>query len=192
MRILGIVCSPRQCGNTEILVKEVLDSARDAGAQIELIHVAGKSIAPCDACNSCVETGLCKIKDDMQAIYEALERADGVVFGTPVYYLNVSAQAKAIIDRTYALRSRRKLRGKVAAGVVVARRVGAGQVMSLLYTFFIGHRMMVAGTAIGYGNRRGDVKEGPGGLPNLSALEEARAVGKNMVRLVEQLARGKT
>lgn len=165
MKILGIVCSPRKGGNTEILVKEALDAAREAGGETELIVVADKEIAPCDACGACMEDGTCRIDDDMQTIYQRLELADGLIFGTPVYFLNVSAQAKAIIDRTYAFRGAGKLRGKVAAAVVVARRVGAGQVLSFLYTFFTLHRMIISGGGIGYGRDKGEVREGPGENP---------------------------
>jgi len=56
------------------------------------------------------------------------------------------------------------LKGKVAAAIVAARRVGAGQVLSLLYTFFAVHRMVIAGGDIGYGREKGDVREGPGFL----------------------------
>ena len=191
MRILGIVCSPRKGGNTEILVKEALEAAREAGGETELILVADKNITPCDGCGTCVETGTCKIKDDMHMIYEQLELADGVILGTPVYFTNVSAQAKAIMDRTYSLLWSRKLRGKVAAPIVAARRIGAGQVLSLLYTYFAAHRMVAAGGGIGYGMEMGDVRQGVGGLPGLSALEEARAVGRSVVRMADQLSKGR-
>jgi len=191
MKILGIVCSPRKGGNTEILVTEALEGAREAGGETELVLVGDKNIAPCDGCGACHETGACKIKDDMQAIYDQLEQADGIILGTPVYFLNVSAQAKAVMDRTYAFLSSRKLRGKVAAAIVAARRLGAGQVLSLLYPFFTVHRMIVAGGGVGYGVEKGDVRQGVGGSPTLTALEEARAVGRNVVRMVEQLSRGK-
>lgn len=185
MKILGIVCSPRKGGNTEILVREALEVAQEAGGETELILVAGKNIAPCDGCGACMEDGICKTKDYMQTIYEQLEGADGLIFGTPVYFTNVSAQAKAIIDRTYAFLGTGKLKGKVAAAIVAARRVGAGQVLSLLYTYFTLHRMIISGGGIGYGREKGEVRQGPGGAPFLSALEEARAVGRNMVRMVK-------
>ena len=191
MKILGIVCSPRKEGNTEILVREALKGASEVGGETELITVADKNIAPCDGCDACQENGICKLKDDMQAIYQQLESVDGVIFGTPVYFINVSAQAKAVMDRTYALLRSRGLRGKVAAALVAARRVGAGQVLSLLYSFFTIHRMIIAGGGIGYGRKKGEVREGVGGSPTLSALEEARAVGKNVVRMVEQLSKEK-
>ncbi len=192
MRILGIVCSPRKGGNTEILVRAALEAAREAGGETELILVADMNIAPCDGCGTCLKKGTCKIKDDMQMIYEQLELAEGVVLGTPVYFMNVSAQAKAIMDRTYALLGGRKLRGKVAAAIVAARRVGAGEVLSLLYPYFMVHGMIVAGGGIGYGMEKGDVRQGVGGSPSLSALEEARAVGRNVVRMVARLSKART
>ncbi len=192
MRILGIVCSPRKGGNTEILVRETLEAAREAGGETELILVADMNIAPCDGCGTCLKNGTCKIKDDMQMIYEQLELAEGVVLGTPVYFMNVSAQAKAIMDRTYALLGGRKLRGKVAAAIVAARRVGAGEVLSLQYPYFMVHGMIVAGGGIGYGMEKGDVRQGVGGSPSLSALEEARAVGRNVVRMVARLSKART
>jgi multimeric flavodoxin WrbA len=190
MRVLGIVCSPRQGGNTEILVREALEAVREAGGETELILVAEKNIAPCDGCGACDEDGICRIEDDMQTVYQQLELADGVIFGTPVYFLNVSAQAKAVMDRTYALLRIRKLRGKVAAAIVAARRVGAGQVLGLLYPYFTAQRMIVAGGGIGYGIGKGEVRQGVGGSPTLSAVEEARAVGRNVVWMVKQLSAG--
>ena len=191
MRILGIVCSPRKDGNTEILVREALEAAREAGSETELILVADKTISPCDGCGSCLKSGICKIQDDMQVIYEQLELADGVIFGTPVYFLNVTAQAKTVIDRTYSFAGVRKLRGKVAAAIIATRRVGAGQVLNLLYGFFTAHRMLIAGGGVGYGMEKGEVREGPGMSHSLTAMQEARAIGKAVVRMIDQLSKGK-
>ncbi len=189
MKVVGIVCSPRKGGNTEILVREALDAIQELGGETELITVSGKTINPCDGCGTCVKEGVCRINDDMQEIYQQLLQSDGIILGTPVYFVNVSAQAKAVIDRTYVLYVHRKLKGKVAGAIVVARRVGAGQVRSLLYSHFIAHRMLVAGGAIGYGRAKGEVKEGVGGAPDTSALEEARSLGGAVVSLYQQLSR---
>ena len=53
MKVLGLVCSPRKEGNTEILVSQALASAKESGAETELLHVADMNIAPCDACGAC-------------------------------------------------------------------------------------------------------------------------------------------
>jgi multimeric flavodoxin WrbA len=187
MQVLGIVCSPRKRGNTEILVKEALAAARKAGATTELVLVAGKTITPCDACVSCRKTGVCKIKDDMQLIYQQLAMADAIIFGTPVYFCNVSAQAKAIMDRTYLFLGDKRLRGKVAAPIMAVRRVGAGQTRTLLYSYFMSQGMIVARGAIGYGREKGEVKQGVGGAHGVSALEEASSVGLDVVQMVQQL-----
>ena len=118
MKILGISCSPRAGGNTEIIIREALSKAEEEGAQTELVTLAQKNIAPCDACLSCLKTGKCHKKDDMQDIYRSLEEADGIILGTPSYFNNVSAQAKAVMDRTYLSLLHGKLRGKVAAAIV--------------------------------------------------------------------------
>ena len=190
MKILGIVGSPRKEGNTEIMVKEALEAAREAGAETEMFLVADNDISPCDGCMACMGGDGCVLDDDMQTLYEKLEHADGIIFGTPVYFINVTAQAKAIIDRTLVTLINGKLKGKVAAAIVTARRVGAGQVLGLLYTWFAAQRMITAGGGIGYGREKGEVKEGPGGSPMLSALEEARSIGRNVVSMVKKVAKG--
>lgn len=186
MKVFGIVCSPRKGGNTEILVNEALAAARELQAETEVFTVANKQIAPCDGCESCRKTGVCHIKDDMQEIYQKLEQADAVVFGTPVYYGSVSAQAKAVMDRTYVYYRGRQLKGKVAAPVVAVRRVGGAQTRNLLYAFFMTHGMVPVRGTIGYGWGKGDVLQGVGAAPGISAIDEARNVGKDIVQMLKQ------
>ena len=192
MKVLGIVGSARKGGNTEIMVEEALATAREAGAETEIALVAGKDIAPCDGCEVCWKTGNCRIDDDMQPIYKQLEAADGIIFGTPVYFCNVTAQAKAVMDRMYVyLPERIKMKGKVAGPIVVTRRVGAGQTRNLLYSFFVAHKMIVTKAGIGYGRKKGEVREGVGGTHGTMALEEARVVAKDVVDMVALLSKAK-
>ena len=80
-----------------------------------------------------------------------------------------------------------------AAVIVTARRIGVGSVFSLMYSFFEAHRMVIAGGGAGYGAEKGAVREGPGvGIGDVKALDEARAIGRSVVRLATQLARGKS
>ncbi len=189
MRILGIVGSPRKNGNTEILMREALRMARDAGCETETFLMSEKQVAPCDACGTCFEVGSCVVQDDMQELYDMMERADGIIIGSPVYFGSVSAQTKAIMDRMFALLARRALKDKIAGALVVTRRVGAIQARSLLYTFCIAQGMIVAGGAIGYGREVGDVLTGVGGGIDMSAMEEARLLGTNVVQLARRLER---
>jgi multimeric flavodoxin WrbA len=189
MRVLGIVGSPRKNGNTEILMNEILKTTREAGCETEIFLMSEKEVAPCDACGSCFQVGSCVIQDDMQELYAMMQRADVIVFGSPVYFGSVSAQCKAIMDRMFALLRDRSLKDKVAGTLVVTRRVGALQTRSLLQAFCIAQGMMVAGGAIGYGREPGDVLTGVGGGIDMSAMEEARLLATNVVRVAKMLGR---
>lgn len=185
MKILGVVCSPRSHGNTEVMIQEALTSAQEAGAEIELLTLAGKTIAPCDACNACLKTGECRIKDDMQEIYTKLLEADGIILGTPVYFWTVTAQAKALMDRTWLFREGRKLRGKIGGIVVVANRAGGTSAFSVLNNFLSYHRMIVAGGAIGFGGFESGYEKGAV-RNDAQGMAEARAVGRAVVRYVQR------
>jgi multimeric flavodoxin WrbA len=190
MRLLGIGCSPRKNGNTEILLKEALKVAAEAGWQTDLFLMSEKEVAPCDACGAC-RPGDCVIDDDMQELYKLMDQADGIIFASPVYFGNVSAQAKAIMDRTFALLGKHSLKDKIAGAIVATRRVGAWQARSLIYSFCIAHRMIVAGGGIGYGREPGDVLQGVGGGINSTALGEARMVATSIVKLGQRLDGGR-
>ena len=182
MKVLGIVCSPRKGGNTEILVDEALTSAKECGAEVELITIAGMNIAPCDGCESCMTTKKCRLDDDMQGIYLKLLEADGFVFGTPVYFWGVTAQAKALIDRTFVFRKERDLRNKVAAAVVATGGGEGASAVKVFSTFFDIQKMIMAGAAIGRGSyEKGSIKNDKRGMA------EARILGKMMVRRIRSL-----
>jgi len=199
MKILGVVCSPRRGGNTEILVEESLASATDLGAEVELVTSASMNIAPCDACESCRTTGKCRVDDDMQEIYAKLLEADGIIFGTPVYFWGVTAQAKALIDRTFVFLEGRRLRNKVAGVVVVARRLGTTPAFSAFHDFFNIHRMVSAGGAIGYTSEEEISREERGGgvvayagkkgdvRQDKQGMAEAKALGRAMVKSIKVL-----
>lgn len=184
MKVLGIVSSSRKGGNTETLVSEVLGSAQEAGAEIELLLLRDKSIQPCDGCRTCHKMGACHIRDDMQEIYPKLEAADAIVLGTPVYFWTVSGQCKTLIDRTYCYHTNRHLRGKVGAGVIATRRAGATQAFSVINNFFNLHRMVAAGGVFGFGEERGAVRQ------DAQAMGECKALGRVVVRYVKMAAAG--
>lgn len=103
MVIVGVSGSPRRKGNTEALVSAVLEGAREAGGEVMLFSVADGDIGGCTGCMRCRRVPRCSIDDRMTLIYDAVMRADAVVFGSPVYMGQMSSQAKAVVDRLYAL-----------------------------------------------------------------------------------------
>lgn len=105
IKILGIAGSPRHA-NTEIMVREALKGAeRLPNVETVFLSLAGKEVNPCTACNICA-TGakidhLCETwDDDAQEFHEGMIWCDGMVIGSPVYWGGMSAQLKALLDRT--------------------------------------------------------------------------------------------
>lgn len=121
--ILVVNGSPRKSGNTALLADQLTAGAREAGAEVESFVLHDMDIRPCDACEVCHETsqGTCIIRDDMQALYPRLQRADAIVIASPIYWFSVNAQTKLFIDRCYALESPQgsALAGKQFAVILV-------------------------------------------------------------------------
>ncbi|OGW78034.1 MAG: hypothetical protein A3I73_06110 [Omnitrophica bacterium RIFCSPLOWO2_02_FULL_45_16] len=103
MKILGISGSPKKEGFTNLLLNEALDGARAGGAGTDKIILNDLDFKPCQACGGCDETGVCVLSDDMRAVYEKLEHADGFIIASPIYFGTVTAQLKAMIDRCQSL-----------------------------------------------------------------------------------------
>ncbi len=107
MKVLGIVGSPRRGGNTDLLLGEVMRGAASRGAEVKTIILNDLKVAPCQHCDACLEAGRCKIDDDMQMVYRELEDADRIVLASPIQFMGVTAQMKAMIDRCQALWARK-------------------------------------------------------------------------------------
>jgi len=120
VRVLGIAGSPRRGGNTDLLLDEVMKGAKSKGAKVKTIVLNDLDISPCQHCDACFEAGVCKVKDDMQMVYQEMEKADRIVLASPVHFLGLTAQMKAMIDRGQALWARKYILEKPPAG----RRAG--------------------------------------------------------------------
>ena len=107
MKVLGIAGSPRRGGNTDLLLAEVMRGAASKEAEVKTIFLSELNIAPCQHCDVCFKAGECKIDDDMQLIYRELAAADRIVLASPIYFMGVTAQIKAMIDRCQALWARK-------------------------------------------------------------------------------------
>ena len=103
MKIVILNGSPRANGNTEIMVTEFKRGAEEAGNEVVLINLRGKKISGCLGCEYCFShDGECVQKDDMPEILKELDQADAVVFASPIYWFDITAQLKSVIDRMYA------------------------------------------------------------------------------------------
>jgi multimeric flavodoxin WrbA len=103
--ILVFKGSPREHGNSSTLADKAAEGAKSAGGTVETFFLHHLDIRPCDACDTCQETGVCILMDDMQMLYQKLLKADAIMIASPIYWFTMSAQTKLFIDRWYALES---------------------------------------------------------------------------------------
>ena len=102
MKILVITGSAHKQGTTAYLAEKFVQGATEAGHEIYRFDAAFKNVHPCIACDKCHRTGVCTFQDDMNELNPRLIEADAVVFVSPIYYSDITAQIKAVIDRFYA------------------------------------------------------------------------------------------
>jgi len=100
IKVLGLSTSPRANGNTDLLLRQALAGAQSAGASAEYIRLSDLNITPCRECNWCYTTGKCRIEDDYQMLSGKLLNTDRLIFATPIFFMSVCAEAKALIDRS--------------------------------------------------------------------------------------------
>ena len=99
LKIIAFQGSPRTGGNTEILLNEALKPLQETGHDIRIYYLNTLNIKPCQDCGGCLKTGVCILKDAMTEIYTAIRAADRIILASPVFFYNLSAQAKAMVDR---------------------------------------------------------------------------------------------
>jgi multimeric flavodoxin WrbA len=138
--ILGICGSPRKMA-TEYILEEALKMLEEKGFETQRFTVRGKNIAPCKHCDYCLKNAKCLVEDDMYQLYPLIREAKGLVLATPVYNGGVSAQIKAVLDRTRASMAadpKTLLRKPGMAIAVGGDRMG-GQELAILqiHTFYI-------------------------------------------------------
>lgn len=115
MKVLAFIGSPRKHSNTDILVDKILEGCKEKGFTVDKLYLYDYDISACTDCRLCKSENFeCSIKDDMQRIYTAMEEADILIFGTPVYWYGPTGKMKLLIDRMRPFIASKKLQGKRA------------------------------------------------------------------------------
>jgi multimeric flavodoxin WrbA len=187
MKVVAFNGSPRKDGNTSILVNYVFRELEQKGVETELVSLAGKPIHGCIACYKCFENKnqRCSVKDDFaNDCIERLISADGIILGSPVYFADVTAEMKALIDRAgfVSLANGGLYRNKVGASVVALRRTGGIHSLDSLNHFFLAAQMIIVGRGIGIGRNIGEVEKDEEGLQMVKTL------GQRMAWVLKKLA----
>jgi len=191
MKRLNVVAfngSPRRDGNTSILIRRILDELENEGIETDLVQVGGQMIRGCTDCRRCFENKdlRCVVDDDIvNDCIEKMVEADGTILGSPVYFLDVTSEMKALIDRAgvVARANDGPFRRKAAIAAAAVRRSGANHTVDTLLHFMLYSGMTVTGApVIGIGRDIGDVRRDEEGIAR------AKEAGKNMAWLLKTIA----
>jgi len=186
MKVVAFNGSPRKDGNTTILINHVFRELEKEGVETELVQLSGKKIHGCIACYKCFENKdqRCAVKDDIaNECIEKMIKAEGIILGSPVYFTDVTAEMKALIDRAgfVSMANGGMYKNKVGAAVVAVRRSGAIHTLDTMSHFFLAGQMIIIGRGIGVGRDKGEVEKDEEGM------QSVRALGQRMAWLLKKL-----
>jgi multimeric flavodoxin WrbA len=190
MKVLGIYGSPRKGGNSDVMLDQVLEAAEQAGAETGRVYCRKlKNLSGCLECGGCDDTGNCVVDDDMTGIYPLLQEADAIVLSAPVFFYNIPAQAKALVDRSQACWAARLLNktkderksfdsGKgwlIGVGATKGANLFSGMELTAKY-FYDAMDMSYEGAILVWGvEKKGGIKD------QAEYMQEARDLGKKIV-----------
>ncbi len=189
MNVIAINGSARKDGNTSLLIEKVFEPLRREGITCRQIQLAGSTIHGCRACYACYtkKNGRCSFEGDpVNECIAAMNAADAIILGSPVYVADISSEMKALIDCA-CLVSRANgsfFRRKVGAGVLAVRRGGAIHAFDTLNHFFMISEMMVVGSSywnFAFGREIGEV------LKDEEGVQTMKTLGENMAWLLKKI-----
>ena len=194
MKILALNGSRRKQGNTDALLRSILAPAEQAGAATEILHPGDYRIEGCTGCEACGSSWDCVIRDDFAGLVGKMDRADGIVFGSPTYWYTVTSDMKRFIDRCYSLLQYPESRhqwigkyrqtGKACVTAAVCEQTDAammGNTLSLLSDFSrdIGLQVVDSVRAMGFFSP-GSIKE------DSATLQSAGQAGEKLLQCLRQ------
>lgn len=176
MKVVAFNGSPRKDGNTQYMIEEVFEHLRGNDVECERIDIAQDALRGCTACNACKSTGFCVLQDDLNLWFEKAMNADAIIIGSPVYFANVSAETKALIDRMGRLgRVNHRFKRKPFAALVAQRRAGALPTFDSINHMAQANEMLIVGSSywnLGFGLDKQEVETDVEGIKNLQNLAE--------------------
>ncbi|MCE5223417.1 flavodoxin family protein [bacterium] len=155
MKVIAINCSPRQKGSTATLLHHLEKRLTEKGHDVEFVPLYDLQFKGCKACQACQKKGapICAIKDELIPVLEAMEQADAIILGSPVYIGLVTGCAKSLIERCYTFYS--EGRSKIIKQKIFTDVVTQGgdiqyfkYVREHLYTWFIESFEMQSGGSL--------------------------------------------
>jgi multimeric flavodoxin WrbA len=180
MHAIAISGSPRKDGNTETLLQRCLDQLAERGITGDFVTLRDKTIKGCRACATCSrrKDKTCNTKDDdFHPVFEAMQRADIIVVGSPVYFGSATPEMMALLDRAgYVSRANGHLFSrKIGGPIAIARRAGHNFTYAQLMFWFTINDMIVPGSTywnVALAKDAGAVKEDTEALATIDRFAE--------------------
>lgn len=123
----------------------------------------------------------------MEFLLSKLENCDALIIGSPAYYSNVTAQLKALFDRSFVFENRKLLEGKLGGAIAAGRGEGGGQslVLSIIYNYYLSSGALCVPCEINGLSAKADK---PGEiLKQENRLRQARVLGENIIKYAEMI-----
>ncbi len=134
MKVLMLNGSPHPHGTTRRALDEMAGALKASGMESQIMHIGGAAIRGCIACGRC--DGRCRaFNDEVNVALEAMENADALVLGSPVYFASPNGTLLCFLDRMFSAGNAQAFQGKPAACVAVARRAGTSASLDALYKY---------------------------------------------------------
>lgn len=187
MKVLMLNGSSNEKGNTNRALLEVGRQLEKEGIEYEIFQIGSKPIRDCIGCKSCSEEGCVFSDDQVNTFVEKAKKADGFVFGTPVYYAHPSGRVLSFLDRVF-YSSGRSFAFKPAASIAVARRGGASASFDVMNKYFGICQMPVVGSTywnLVHGCTPGEAEQDAEGLQTM------RNLARNMAWMLKCFQTGK-
>lgn len=185
MKVLVINGSPHLNGCTDRALKEVENTLKANGVEVERVNVGNKDIRGCISCNFCRQNGRCVFNDMVNETAPKFAEADGVLVGTPVYYAGANGQLLAFLDRLfYSTSGLFDKTMKVGAAVVSSRRAGSTSAFDEINKYFTICSMPIVSSTYWnevHGFTAEDVEK------DLEGLQTMRNLGKNMAFMIKAI-----
>lgn len=187
MKVVLVNGSPHAVGCTYTALSIVAKALGENGVETEILQIGSKPVHGCQACGKCRELGKCVFDGDMaNTILEAMKEADGVVFGTPVYFAGANGALCALLDRVYYAGGRH-FKGMPGAAIASCRRAGSTAALDRLNKYLTYNQMVVVASQywnMVHGSKAEDVMQDEEGVQTM------RILGNRMAWTLKNLEAG--
>ena len=186
--VLLINGSIRSGGNTDILVEKIIEGVKSINVDVASIELKNKTILNCTGCYGCLNESKCPLEDDMTDIYTKINKAELVIFASPLYWGGVTGLMKTFIDRLffyYHPQNKKFISGKKVITITTMNQKNTKHEAENLIHFYT--RLFTSLEIKLIDNFLfGDIMEKGAILNKEEYLSQAYSIGRNLKELIER------